>query len=231
MDVLPAPLEPSSVATWPSFEPQVDAVDGRDLAVADDQVRDLKRRHVLPPQVRLLHDRQRGRRVRRTFGDLLAEVHDEDVVAGVEHDPEVVLDQQLREAVVAQRLHDLGDLGALLAVHARDRLVEHQQLRLGRDRAGDLDPAARAVRQVVRVLAGDVRQVQRSSAASAASRALARGPSSAGRLPLRVRRRPSGRSRARSASAAGGSPGTCARRRGAATWNGVIGRDPRAVEA
>ena len=42
-------------------------------------------------------------------------------------------------------LHELGELVGLLRVHARRRLVEQQQLAVGRQRARDLDAALVAV--------------------------------------------------------------------------------------
>ena len=49
-------------------------------------------------------------------------------------------------ALVAQLLDERGEVRGLLRVHAGGRLVEQQQLRLGGERARDLEPALVAVR-------------------------------------------------------------------------------------
>ena len=62
----------------------------------------------------------------------------------------VVLDDQDRHPeLVAQAGDQLGHLVGLLRVHAGGGLVEQQQLRLGGERAGDLQPAPVGVREAV----------------------------------------------------------------------------------
>ena len=56
-------------------------------------------------------------------------------------------------ALGAQRLHQAAQLIGLLRVHAGRRLVEQEQLRVGGQRAGDLQPPLVAVGQVHRQLA------------------------------------------------------------------------------
>ena len=55
-------------------------------------------------------------------------------------------------ALVAQLAHERGQLVGLLRVHAGRRLVEQQELRVRRQRAGDLDPPLVAVGEVDREL-------------------------------------------------------------------------------
>ena len=59
---------------------------------------------------------------------------------------------------VADPPDEAGESVALLRVHAGRRLVEQEQLGLGRQRARDLEPALLAVRQVLRELVGLVRK-------------------------------------------------------------------------
>ena len=85
------------------------------------------------------------------LGDLLAVVEHGDVLGDAHDDLHVVLDQHDRDAaLVAQLVHELRELVGLLRVHAGRRLVEQQQLRVGGQRAGDLDPPLVAVGEVDR---------------------------------------------------------------------------------
>jgi len=60
----------------------------------------------------------------------------------------VVLDEQDGHVeLVADAADELGELVRLLRIHAGSRLVEHQELRMRRQRAGDLQPALLAVGQ------------------------------------------------------------------------------------
>ena len=85
------------------------------------------------------------------LGDLLAVVEHRDVLGDAHHDLHVVLDQHDRHAaLVAQLAHEGGQVGRLLRVHARRRLVEQQDLRVRGQRAGDLHPPLLAVGEVDR---------------------------------------------------------------------------------
>src|SRR4051794_7151948 len=91
--------------------------------------------------------------LRQPLGDLLAVVEHGDPLGHAHHDLHVVLDQKDREsALVAELLHERSELRRLLRVHAGGGLVEQQHLRVGRERARDLEPALVAVRQVDRDL-------------------------------------------------------------------------------
>ena len=116
----------------------------------------------------------------------------------------------------------------LLRVHAGGRLVEQQQLRLGRERPGDLEPALVAVGEVARVvLLGALRQAARSASSSARLLARLAPPRGAAAACARCcgRRRPAcgsacprARSRARSWCRRGGCSGMCARCPSAVIW-------------
>ncbi len=64
------------------------------------------------------------------------------------HEFHVVLDQQDGQMVGAQRTQQFGELELFLAAQAGGRLVEHEQRRIGRQRAGDLEHALVAERQI-----------------------------------------------------------------------------------
>ena len=79
---------------------------------------------------------------------LLAELQHHDAVGDAHDQPHVVLDQQHGVAVVADRADQVHQVVLLGRVEAGGRLVEAQQLRVGGQRAGDLQPALVAVGQV-----------------------------------------------------------------------------------
>ena len=131
------------------------------------------------------------------------------------------------------------NVAALLRVHAGRRLVEQQQLRLGRERPRHLEPALVAVAQVARVLLS-TRSRGRSSASSsrrlvvrlALLVALRRRAQDAADDPAlacgSASRR--ARSRARSSSGRGGCSGTSGRSRAAVICVRRQADRPRAVE-
>ena len=83
--------------------------------------------------------------------DDLAEVHDRDVVADVAHHGKVVRDEDVREPeLVLQVLEQVDDAGLDRHVERRDRLVEHQQLRVERQRPRDADALALTAGELVR---------------------------------------------------------------------------------
>src|SRR3954454_23637205 len=91
--------------------------------------------------------------LRQTLGDLLAVIEHGDALRHAHHDLHVVLDQEDGEpTLVAELLHERGELRRLLRVHARRRLVEQQHLRVGRERPRYLEPALIAVGEVDRYL-------------------------------------------------------------------------------
>ena len=81
------------------------------------------------------------------FGDAFAHVHGNNAV----HQPcdalDVVIDQQHRSAVVAQFANEIGKGRGLLRRQASKGLVDQQDLRIARDRLGDLDLAQVGERQ------------------------------------------------------------------------------------
>ena len=84
-----------------------------------------------------------GDLVEGALGELLAVVEGDDAVGDALDDVHVVLDHEDRvAALVAQAADQLGDLMGLVGVHPRGRLVEQQQPRARRHRAGDLQAPA-----------------------------------------------------------------------------------------
>ncbi len=80
----------------------------------------------------------------------LAEVDDDDAVAGRHHEADVVLDEQHRHvALVGEPADEPRELGALALVEPGGRLVEHHDRRPRRDRAGDADQPAPAVGELL----------------------------------------------------------------------------------
>ena len=105
--------------------------------------------------------------------DDLAGVHHADAVAHRADDAEVVGDQQDRRAgLVAQRADQVEHLGLDRGVEAGRRLVQHQQLRVARQRHGDDDTLQHAAGELVRVAThhplgvGDLHLAQRSERAA-----------------------------------------------------------------
>ncbi len=92
--------------------------------------------------------------VRRALGDLLAVVEHGDAVAQAHDELDVVLDQQDGAVVVADTVDQLAQHHLLGGVHAGGRLVERDQLRVGGERAGDLQAPLVAVGQCARLVVG-----------------------------------------------------------------------------
>jgi hypothetical protein len=85
------------------------------------------------------------------LGDV-AEVHHRDPVGDVPDDREVVRDEQVGEVeVLLEVLEEVDDLGLDGHVERRDRLVEHDQVRLEREGPGDPDALPLAAGELVRV--------------------------------------------------------------------------------
>ena len=90
--------------------------------------------------------------------DDLAAVHDDDVVAQVAHEAQVVADEQVRDAEALLELEEqVDDLRADRHVERRQRLVEDDDLGVLGDGSGDGDALALAARQLVRVALGHPR--------------------------------------------------------------------------
>ena len=90
----------------------------------------------------------------RAFGDLLAVVEHQHAIAHRHHELHVVLDQQDRRAVAPDRVEQALERRGFGGVHAGRGLVEREELRIGGERAGDLEPALVAVGQVPREVVG-----------------------------------------------------------------------------
>jgi hypothetical protein len=105
-------------------------------------------RSAVTPEVGLDDPAVVADRFRGTLGELPAVVEDGDAVREPHHHAHVVLDEEDRDAGVADLPDELGQHGRLVRVGACRRLVEEQQPRLGGKRAGDLETALRAVGQL-----------------------------------------------------------------------------------
>src|SRR5438093_3377365 len=83
-------------------------------------------------EIDLAHARIGGDLLRRALGEDAAADHDDDPAREPEHDVHVVLDEQHGD--VGGEPRDRGEqAGALVARHARRRLVEQEHLRPGRE--------------------------------------------------------------------------------------------------
>ena len=106
----------------------------------------------------------------------LAGIHHADAVAGLEHQPEVVADEEHRGAeLAAEVLDQVDDAGLDGDVERGGRLVEDQQRRLRHQRHGDDDALLLAAGELVRVAAEDARGVGQAHRLDHA-RAPGRGP-------------------------------------------------------
>ena len=158
-------ISPSSTVSEMPFSASMCAVVGVDVR----RPRAAPSAHArLLSEVGLDHARVRAHLVGLALGDLLAVVEHGDALGDAHDDLHVVLDQQDRQlALVAQLPHELRELRRLLRVHAGGRLVEQQQLGLGRQRPRDLHPALVAVGEVDR-RAGRCRSLAQADVARAA---------------------------------------------------------------
>src|SRR5262249_5436619 len=146
----PAPLAPISATTAPSSTARLTPCNARlrpHLTWRSSTSRS-GRAALLTAEVGLDHARVALNGRRRPFGDLLAEVqHGHD--PGQAHDERhLVLDQQDRHALTTDLLDQRLELDRFLGIHAGRRLVEQQESRRAGERAGDLEPALLAVRQL-----------------------------------------------------------------------------------
>ena len=113
------------------------------------------------------------------------------------HQVHVMLDHEDGDAALADAQQQLPELGRLLRVQAGGRLVEQQQLRLGGERAGQLDPALQAIGEAAGRLvrqvreADEVEQLQRTRARRGfLPRARRASASSEAKKPFFIRRVP-----------------------------------------
>jgi hypothetical protein len=113
-----------------------------------------------PPRRRLAevgldHPRVRADVLRQALGDLLAVVEHRHALRDAHHDLHVVLDQEDRQVLLVSQAPDQRrEVPRLVRVHACRGLVEQEQPRSERERAGHLEPPLVAVGQVARQLAG-----------------------------------------------------------------------------
>ena len=85
----------------------------------------------------------------------LARVHHQDAIRHELGDAEVVGDEQVRHPHVALKLlEQVENMGLRGEIERRDRLIQHDELGVDGDRAGDPDPLALAPAQLVRKPAG-----------------------------------------------------------------------------
>ena len=85
-----------------------------------------------------------------------AEVHDHDPVRDVPHHPKIMRDEDVAEPeILAEADQEVHHLGLDRHVEGRDRLVEHHDLGLDRECAGDPDALALPTGHLVRVALGE----------------------------------------------------------------------------
>ena len=103
------------------------------------------------PRYASQHGSVRAHRVRRAVGDLPPVVEHDHAVGDVHDHAHVVLDEGDRGAELVAHVEDeAAHVLLLLDVHARHGLVEQEEGRLRRERAGQLDPLLQAIRQAAR---------------------------------------------------------------------------------
>ncbi len=109
------------------------------------------------------------------FGDDATEVEHVDVVAHVEHERDVVVDQEHAGARDADVADPVAEPAALGGVEAGGRLVEQEDRRVGRARPGDGHELALALAEVTGVAVaevGDADEVERALHGAVRGRAL-----------------------------------------------------------
>src|SRR5262249_20321278 len=100
------------------------------------------------PQVCVDDPRVLANLVRQALGDLLAELQHDDAVADAHDQAHVVLDEQDRDARVADAPDEFEQPVLLRGVEAGRWLVEAQQRRVRRERSRDLETSLLAVREI-----------------------------------------------------------------------------------
>src|SRR5882762_4475442 len=104
------------------------------------------------PEIRLDDPGTRAHFLGRAFGDLLTVIQHDDALRDLHDDFHVVFDEEDRDSLAADVLDELHQLVLFLWIEAGRRLVEHQELGLGAERAGDLQPPLEPIGKVARVL-------------------------------------------------------------------------------
>ena len=123
----------------------------------------------------------------RPLLDDLAAIHDGDAVGEMRDDRDVVRDEQVGDAeLVAQVGEQVDDRGLHRDVERRDRLVAHDEARVGGERARDADALLLAAAHLVGVAVGVVRRQpheveQRRDTRGALARSAARPKRASGR--------------------------------------------------
>ena len=239
---LPAPLGPMIATISPSATVEIDAL--QDLvarAVAGDDAR--RRAAGAQPRRRahvgLLHRRIGGELGERALGQVAALGHHDHRVAEPRDHVHVMLDQQEGHAVAdAARAGASPISRGQRRVDAGDRLVEQDQLRLGHQRAADLQqlllPAGERRGRVVGHAhevqpPGDRRRRARSAPPRAAARRRVRAARARAARPAGARRRATG-SRAPTGAGIRGRSGRCAPARRRVIAVGPPAGDVAAVE-
>ena len=91
------------------------------------------------------HRRVVGDILRRTVGNLAAEIEHGDLPADAHHQPHIVIDEQHGEAIGIELLDQVTDTILLGRVHPRRGLIENEQSGLQSQRPRHLQPALVAV--------------------------------------------------------------------------------------
>src|SRR6266851_1818227 len=109
-------------------------------------------------RVRMLRrgEKRRG----RSHLDDLSEIHHRDAVADVLDQSQIVRDEQIRQLQLLLQIHQqVHDLRLHRDVERRDRLVEHEERRVQRERAGEPDALPLAAAELMRISL-EMRRVQ-----------------------------------------------------------------------
>src|SRR5262249_49793446 len=99
-------------------------------------------------------------RRRWALGDLLAMIEDDDLVAELHHERHVVLDHEERPALAAQGPDDVAELPPNQRMHARQRLIEHQEHGRGDERHRELEQPLLSDRERARGIVAQVREAK-----------------------------------------------------------------------
>jgi hypothetical protein len=84
-----------------------------------------------------------------------SQIHNRDAIGNVADDGQIVRDEQIRETEFALQLfQQIQDTGADGYIERRNRFIQHQQLRLQSQGAGDTNALALAARKFLGVAAG-----------------------------------------------------------------------------
>ena len=167
--VLPAPLEPISVTSWPSGTSSDDAVQHLHLAVAGDEVLDVEHAGGLrrgDGAAEIGRDHASGRpaprpaRPRRSSGRNRARSRVSQMLMTTSMWCSIRITVMPWSRILRMIVDQLLDVGR---GEPGGRLVEQQQLRVERQRAADLEQALLAVGQVARLLVGERARGRRSA--------------------------------------------------------------------